>query len=67
MGRDELEPDRGHDRSVILSIRPNFTTEPDRRLVADHLAGMSDRFALDEYAALYHPSGGSPPASAGRA
>jgi dGTPase len=25
------------------------------RLVIDHLAGMSDRFALEEYAALYHP------------
>jgi dGTPase len=36
------------------------------RLVADHLAGMSDRFALEEYAALYHPAGGTPPASGGR-
>ncbi len=27
------------------------------RLVVDHLAGMSDRFALEEYEALYHPSG----------
>jgi dGTPase len=26
------------------------------RLVADHLAGMSDRFALEEYEALYHPT-----------
>jgi dGTPase len=36
------------------------------RLVADHLAGMSDRFALEEYAALYHPAGGTPPAGGGR-
>ncbi|MGE5235674.1 MAG: dGTP triphosphohydrolase [Acidobacteriota bacterium] len=25
------------------------------RIVVDHLAGMSDRFALEEYEALYHP------------
>ncbi|MFH1176836.1 MAG: hypothetical protein V1750_05460, partial [Acidobacteriota bacterium] len=25
------------------------------RLIADHLAGMSDRFALEEFASLYHP------------
>jgi dGTPase len=36
------------------------------RLVIDHLAGMSDRFALDEYAALYHPTGAAPSTSAGR-
>lgn len=28
------------------------------RLIVDHLAGMSDRYALEEYEALYHPSGG---------
>lgn len=25
------------------------------RVIVDHLAGMSDRFALEEYGALYHP------------
>ncbi|MFI5142910.1 MAG: dGTP triphosphohydrolase [Thermoanaerobaculales bacterium] len=34
------------------------------RLIIDHLAGMSDRYALDEYEALYHPT--SAPAGAGR-
>jgi dGTPase len=27
------------------------------RIIADHLAGMSDRYALEEYQALYHPGG----------
>jgi dGTPase len=36
------------------------------RLVIDHLAGMSDRFALDEFAALYHPTGAAPTSGAGR-
>jgi len=27
------------------------------RVIVDHLAGMSDRFALQEYGALYHPGG----------
>ncbi|MEW6336496.1 MAG: dGTP triphosphohydrolase [Acidobacteriota bacterium] len=30
------------------------------RLVVDHLAGMSDRFALEEYQALYHPQPAGP-------
>jgi dGTPase len=29
------------------------------RLVVDHLAGMSDRYALEEYETLYHPGGPS--------
>ena len=29
------------------------------RLIADHLAGMSDRYALEEYEALYHPYAGA--------
>ena len=53
---------------IPAEVAQYYRTEPRFvRLVADHLAGMSDRFALDEFAALYHPSGGSPPASAGRA
>ncbi|MBP1619671.1 MAG: Deoxyguanosinetriphosphate triphosphohydrolase-like protein [Acidobacteria bacterium] len=28
------------------------------RLITDHLAGMSDRYALEEYAALYQPQAG---------
>jgi dGTPase len=34
------------------------------RLIVDHLAGMSDSYALDEFEALYHPD--SAPARAGR-
>ena len=37
-------------------VREHYHTDPRfARLVIDHLAGMSDRFALEEYEALYHP------------
>jgi len=36
------------------------------RIIVDHLAGMSDRYAIDEYKALYDPSSGLAPAGAGR-
>ena len=42
-------------------LEPRFV-----RLVADHLAGMSDRFALEEFATLYHPAAGVPSPGAGK-
>jgi dGTPase len=36
------------------------------RIIVDHLAGMSDRYAIDEYQALYDPNSGLAPAGAGR-
>jgi dGTPase len=36
------------------------------RLIVDHLAGMSDRYAVDEYQALYDPNSALAPAGAGR-
>lgn len=36
------------------------------RLIADHLAGMSDRYALEEFEALYHPGGALRSPGAGR-
>jgi dGTPase len=48
---------------------PEIPTEVDRyyhdspefaRLIVDHLAGMSDRFALEEHEALYHPHSAGP-------
>ncbi|MCU0291563.1 MAG: dNTP triphosphohydrolase [Thermoanaerobaculaceae bacterium] len=39
-------------------VRQHYHTEPRFvRLIADHLAGMSDRYALDDFEALYHPGG----------
>ena len=51
---------------IPQEIREHYHTEPRFvREITDHLAGMSDRYALDEYEALYHPT--SAPAGAGRA
>lgn len=36
------------------------------RLITDHLAGMSDRYALEEYETLYHPGGVLHPRDTGR-
>jgi dGTPase len=48
-------------------VTSHYHTSPAfARLLADHLAGMSDRYALEEYGALYHPHGGSRLLPAGR-
>ena len=59
--RDVLIP------QIPAEVAQHYRPEPRFvRLVIDHLAGMSDRFALDEFAALYHPTGAPPSTSAGR-
>ena len=45
--------------SVANEVAARYHTSPGfARLVVDHIAGMSDRFALEEYHALEHPSPG---------
>ncbi len=45
--------------SVANEVAARYHTSPGfARLIADHIAGMSDRFALEEYHALEHPSPG---------
>jgi dGTPase len=45
--------------SVANEVAARYHTSPGfARLVVDHIAGMSDRFALEEYDALEHPSPG---------
>ena len=46
---DPRDPRRGR-RSTTTPTRASS------RLIVDHLAGMSDRFALEEHEALYHPA-----------
>jgi dGTPase len=44
---------------IPAEVARHYRPEPGFvRLVVDHLAGMSDRFALDEFTALYHPGVG---------
>ncbi len=41
---------------IPAEVERHYRPEPRfPRLLVDHLAGMSDRYALEEYAALYHP------------
>jgi len=48
-------------RSVAAEVSGRYHTSADWiRLVVDHVAGMSDRFALEEYQSLEHPSPSSP-------
>jgi dGTPase len=43
--------------SVAAEVASRYHSSPGfARLVADHIAGMSDRFALEEYHSLEHPS-----------
>lgn len=43
---------------LAAEVREHYLGNPDFiRVIVDHLAGMSDRFALEEYRALYHPGG----------
>lgn len=43
---------------ITEEIKTSYHTDPRFvRQIADHLAGMSDRYALDEAEALYHPGG----------
>jgi len=43
--------------SIPEEVRKHYHPEPRFvREIADHLAGMSDRYAIDEYEALYHPA-----------
>jgi dGTP triphosphohydrolase len=39
-----------------VQARRAASDEPPERLICDHIAGMTDRFALDEYARLLAPS-----------
>ncbi len=42
---------------IPAEVREHYHTDARfPRLVIDHLAGMSDRFALEEHEALYHPA-----------
>ena len=38
------------------NIRKRMENEEPARVVCDYIAGMTDRFALDEYARLFDPS-----------
>ncbi len=50
---------------VKAEIDEHYRNHPQLiRVIVDYLAGMSDRFALEEYGALYHP-GGHPGARVG--
>lgn len=41
---------------VKVEVLQHYLANPQFiRIIVDHLAGMSDRFALEEYRALYHP------------
>ena len=42
-------------RLLPEAFRRRHTEEPAERLAADYIAGMTDRFALDEYRRLYDP------------
>ncbi len=43
---------------VKAEINEHYRNDPHLiRVIVDHLAGMSDRFALEEFGALYHPGG----------
>ncbi len=39
-----------------VQVRLAGATEPMQRLICDYIAGMTDRFALEEYARLFDPS-----------
>jgi dGTPase len=39
-----------------VQARLTASEEPMERLVCDYVAGMTDRFALDDYARLFDPS-----------
>ena len=42
--------------TIPAEVREHYHADPRFvRLIADHLAGMSDRFALEEFGALYYP------------
>jgi dGTPase len=39
-----------------VQVRIAAENEPMERIVCDYIAGMTDRFALDEYARLFDPT-----------
>jgi len=48
-------------------VAEHYHTDPRFvRLIVDHLAGMSDRYAIDEYRSLYDPDAGLSPTGPGR-
>ena len=52
---------------IAAEVAEHYWGEPRFvRLIADHLAGMSDRFALEEFASLYHVAADNEPAGPGR-
>jgi dGTPase len=54
-------------KQIPGEVTKHYHTDPRFvRLIVDHLAGMSDRYAIDEYKALYDPNSGLAPAGAGR-
>lgn len=54
-------------RQIPAHVDREYRTDPRfARLIADHLAGMSDRYALEEFEALYYPGGALRPSRAGR-
>ena len=42
-------------RTLPKSVRAKFTLRPPARVVCDYVAGMTDRFALQEYQRLFDP------------
>jgi len=49
---------------IPAEVEAHYRNSPDfARLIVDHLAGMSDRYAIEEHVALYHPGGALAPAS----
>ncbi len=54
-------------KEIPSEVARHYHTDPRFvRIIVDHLAGMSDRYAIDEYQALYDPNSGLAPAGAGR-
>jgi len=54
-------------KQIPSEVDNHYHTDPRFvRIIVDHLAGMSDRYAIDEYQALYDPDSGLAPAGAGR-
>jgi len=48
---------------IAKEVDEHYRGSPDLvRLIVDHLAGMSDRYAIEEHEALYHPGGAVFPA-----
>jgi dGTPase len=45
----------GEPRMLPEATRARLNTEARERVVCDYIAGMTDRFAFDEYARLFDP------------